>query len=141
MLDVLVGLGLVLKRRQAALVVGAEALVNERHGTITLEVGDRGNGSVDGKLAVVDTQTVTVSVGVGEETRLEDGICGGLDTGDEMGGRERSLLDLGEVVADVLVENDLSNGPERELLVWPDLGKIKDVVAEALGLLCGHGLL
>ena len=51
------------------------------------------------------------------------------------------LLDLGEVVLRVLVKDHLSDGAQRELLVWPDLGQIEDVVAELLGLLSGHGLL
>ena len=51
------------------------------------------------------------------------------------------MLNLSEVVGNVLVQDDLSNGPERELCVWPDLGQVEDVVAELLSLLGSHGLL
>ena len=82
-----------------------------------------------------------MSVRVGEQAGLEDRVGGGLDTGDDMRRRERGLLDLGEVVLHVLVEDELADGAERELRVRPDLGEIEDVVAELLGLLGGHGLL
>jgi len=101
---------------------------------------------------------VAVCVGVGEETRLQDGIGGRLDVGDEMGWCECNLamymmstvtgllvethlLDLGKVVFGVLVKNEFPNGPKGELAVWPDFGKIEDVVAEILSLLRSHGLL
>jgi len=75
----------------AALVVGAAALGNEGSGTIPLEIVDRVERRVDGELLIVDTKTVAMGIGVGEEPRLEDGICGGLDVGNEMRRRESSL--------------------------------------------------
>ena len=84
---------------------------------------------------------VPVSVRVGEETGLKDGVGRGLDTGHKVGWRERGLLDLSEVVVGVLVESDLADGAKRELRVRPDLGQVQDVVPELLGLLGGHGLL
>lgn len=74
-------------------------------------------GSVDWQLLVVDSETVTVGVRVREETGLEDGVGGWLDTGDEMGGGESDLLDLGEVVLRVLVQDELADGAEGELAV------------------------
>ena len=44
-----------------------------------------------------------------------------------MGGVESNLLDLGEVVLCVLVEEELSDLAERELLVGPDVGQVEDV--------------
>jgi hypothetical protein len=77
-------------------VVGSRTLVvTESHQTISLEVGDRVDGSVDGELSVVGTETVSVSVGVREETGLENGIGGRLDTLDEVRRREGNLLNLG----------------------------------------------
>ena len=73
-LDSLVRLGLVRQRDEAALVVRPVALVVERHETVALEVRNWDNGRVNWELLVVDTETVAVSVGVGEETRLEDGV-------------------------------------------------------------------
>jgi hypothetical protein len=75
----------------AALVVGAAALGNVGSGTIPLEVVDRDDRRVDGELLIVDTKTVAMGVGVREEPGLEDGICRGLDVGDEMRRRESGL--------------------------------------------------
>jgi len=57
---------------------------------------------------------------------------------------EGNLLDLGEVVLDVLVQEELSDLAERELTLRPDMGEIEDVdllvLPEVLGLLGSHGL-
>lgn len=79
------------ERTDRALVVGPVALVNKGHSTIALEVVDGDDGSVDGKLLVVDAETVTVGIGVGEETRLKDRVGGGFDVGNEVGRREGGL--------------------------------------------------
>lgn len=84
---------------------------------------------------------MAVGIGIGEETGLEDRVGGGLDVGDEVGGRESDLLDFGKVVLDILVQDELANRAKRELAVRPDLGQVQNVVAEALGLLGSHGLL
>lgn len=52
-----------------------------------------------------------------------------------------NLLDLGEVVLHVLVEDELANGAKRELAMRPDFGQVEHVVAELLGLSGRHGLL
>jgi hypothetical protein len=80
------------QRLDGALVVGPVALVDERHRSIALEVGDGNDRSVDGELLVVGTETVAVGVGVGEETGLEDGVGGRLDIGDHVGGRKGGLM-------------------------------------------------
>ena len=53
-------------------VVRSSSLVEEGHLTVSLEVGHfvRDNRLVDGQLLVVDTNSVSVSVGVREQTRL-----------------------------------------------------------------------
>jgi len=45
-----------------------------------------------------------------------------------------------EVVLNVLVERELSDLPERKLLVRPDLGQIENGVSEVLCLLLSHDL-
>jgi hypothetical protein len=80
------------KRLDGALVVGAIALRNEGGWTVTLEVGNGGHRRVNRKLLVVDTKTVTVGVGIREQTRLEDGVCRRLDVRNQVRGGERSLL-------------------------------------------------
>jgi hypothetical protein len=69
----------------SALIVGAIALVNIGSRSITLEVGHGVEGCVDGQLLVVCSKTVTLGVGVREETGLENGIRRGLDVWDEVG--------------------------------------------------------
>lgn len=50
-----------------------------------------------------------MSIGIGEETSLEHLVGRGFDSGNEMRGRESDLLDLGEIVGGVAVENELSD--------------------------------
>jgi len=62
--------GLVRQRRDRTLIVRPIALANEGHGSITLEIGYGDNRSIHWKLLIVGTETVTVGIGIGEETRL-----------------------------------------------------------------------
>jgi len=140
MLRDVVGVLLVVKSLERRLVIGSRTLIVESGGTISLEVGGLSERSVDGELSVVDTKAVSVSVGVGEETRLENGIGTGLDSRDEVGRREGDLLDLGEVILNVLVEGKLSNRSKRELLLRPGLGQVENVVSELLSLFRSHDL-
>jgi hypothetical protein len=54
---------------------------------------------------------------------------------------ETHLLNFGEVVLGVLVEDELAEGAQWEFGVWPHLGQVEDVVAELLCLLRRHRLL
>jgi hypothetical protein len=110
------------------------------HESITLEVGNGYQGCIDGNLLVVDSQSVSVGVGVGEQSALQDGISTWLDTRYQVRWREGRLLNLGKVVLWVLVQGDLSHWSERVFRVRPDLGKIKDRMSELLCLCLGHGL-
>lgn len=76
----------------AALVVRETALRDVSTRSITLEVDHGDDRSIDRQLLVVDTKTVTVSIGVGEQTRLEDGIGRRFDIWNKMGRREGNLL-------------------------------------------------
>lgn len=106
---------LVLEGLDRRLVVGGVALIVEGSGSVTLEVAGGVERSIDGQLSVVGSETVAVSVGVGEETGLEDRVGGGLDSGNKVRRREGDLLNLGEVVGLVLVERELADGAERVL--------------------------
>ena len=135
-----------LNRVDRGKIVGARALVVESHAAVALEIAAVVCHPVlvNGELLIVDTNTMTVSVGVGEETRLEDRIGGGLHAGWQMRWVESNLLDLGKVVLGVLVEDELANFAERELLLGPDVGQVEDVdfllLPQILGLLGGHDL-
>jgi len=122
--------------------VGSAALVVVGHLTVTLEATDLLGVQVlvDRELLVVGTDSVSVGVGVGEETGLEDRIGRRLNAWYEMGRVEGSLLDLGKVVGYVSVEGELSKLSERVVLVRPDLGQVKDVDLALLGLLGCHDL-
>ena len=132
---------LILKRRDRARVVGSEPLVVVIRRTISMEIGDRNDGFVDRELLVIHAETVAVSVRVREQTGLQDWIRRRLDTRNKVRRREGRLLDLCEVILGVLVEDKLSELAEREVLVGPDLGQVKDVVTEFLSLLRRHSLL
>ena len=67
-------------------------------GAVALEGRVGVQGAVDGDLLVVDAETVALGVGVAEEAGLEHGVDGGFDAGDEVGGGEGELFDVGEVV-------------------------------------------
>ena len=96
--------------------------------------------AVDWDLVVVWTQSVTLSVSVGEKSTLKDRVGRGLLVWNGVGWSEGSLLDLSEVVSWVLVQNQLTDTTQREVLVWPDLGQIEDGEWQLLGLLLSHGL-
>lgn len=120
---------------------GVRAVVAvDGHGAVSLERVEGVEGLVDGDLLVVHTETVAVGIRVGEEAGLQDGVGGGLNAGDQVGGGEGGLLDLGKVVLGVLVEGELAKLAQRHLALRPDLGQVKDVPLELLGLLRGQGL-
>ena len=54
---------------------------------------------------------------------------------------QTNLFNFSEVVQRVLVQDHLADGAEWELCMRPDLGQIKNVVAELLSLLGRHHLL
>jgi hypothetical protein len=112
----------------------------ERHEAIALEVRHWTNWCINRKLVVVDTKSMAVCIRVREETALENWIGRGLHTRNEMRWRERGLFDFSEVVLRILVEHKLADFSKREVLVWPDLGEIENVITELLGLLGSHRL-
>lgn len=74
-----------------ALVVRPVTLRDEGGRSVALEVGNRVEWCVNRQLLIVRTKTVAVCVGVREETRLQDGVGGRLDVGDEVGWCECNL--------------------------------------------------
>lgn len=80
------------KRLNGALVTGAVALRDKGEWTITLEVGDRGHGRIDRQLLVVDADSVTLSVRISEQARLQDGVCSRLDVRDQVRRGKGSLV-------------------------------------------------
>jgi len=110
-------------------VVGARALVEERHAAIALKVRHAVIDArcVNRQLLVVHADAMTVCVWVRKEARLQDWVRGGLDTWGKMRGVEGYLLYFCEVVFGVLVEGEFADFSEGELFVWPDVGEVEDV--------------
>lgn len=131
----------VLERLERRGVVGERAVVAvDSHGTISDEGRVDVVGAVDGDLLEVGTESMSGGVGVGEESRLQNRVGRSLPAGDSVRRRESSLLGLGEVVVNVLVESELAESSQREVSVGPDLGEVKDGPLELLSLLGGADL-
>ena len=122
------------------------ALVVICHGAITLKVRKlvRYLWRIDGKLLVVGTDAMAVGIRIGKETRLQDWVCGWLNPWRHMRWAESNLLDFCEIVFDVLVQEELSDLAKRELLLRPNVRKIKYVdfllLPELLSFLWSHRL-
>jgi hypothetical protein len=103
-------------------------------------VADRRLRAVDGEHLVVGADAVAVGIGVGEDAALKHLVGGEADAGDDVGGAEAGLLDLGEVVLGVAVEFEDADVDERVVLVRPDLGEIEGVPTVGFGVFLGHDL-
>ena len=133
--------GLILQGTKSGGVVRVGAVVAlDVHVAVTVPGAEGLERAVNGDLLVVTAETVAVGIRVGEETGLEDGVGGRLDTGDHVGRREGGLLDFCEVVLRVTIEGELSEAAEGHFGLRPDLGEVEDVPAELLGLFGGEHL-
>jgi hypothetical protein len=110
-------------------VVGARALVEERHAAIALEVRHAVIDArcVNRQLLIIHADAMTVCVWVRKETGLQDWVGGGFDTWGKMRWVEGYLLDFCEVVFGVFVEGEFAHFSEGELFVGPDVGEVEDV--------------
>lgn len=124
------------------LVVGGGSLVAiNAHRAVSLVVGDSGSErAVDGDLVIVGSESVSVGVGVGEESALEHSVVGGLNAWNHVAWGEGGLLGLGEVVLGVAVQHQLADWEARVISVRPDLGHIEDVPLVVGGIGFGHDL-
>lgn len=123
-------------------VVDLRALVAvDTHRPISDIVGDASFvGAVDGNLFVVSAKAVAMSVGVREETALEHLVEGRFNAGNEVRGREGSLLSLSVEVLGVFVENELAYRNERVVPVRPHFSDIEHVKAIVDCIFLGHHL-
>ncbi len=92
-------------RSDGRLIIRRIALGVISGGAVALEVDHRYYGDVNGQLLIIDPKTVTLSIRVREQPRLQ------------------------------------ANGAQRVLGMWPNLGQVKNIVPELLGLLWRHCLL
>lgn len=77
---------------EATLVVREATLRDVCSRSITLEVDDGNNRSIDRQLLIVGTKTMTVSIRVREKTGLKNGVSRRFNVRNEMGGRKGNLL-------------------------------------------------
>jgi hypothetical protein len=102
-----------------ALVVRPVTLRDERGRSVALEVGNRVEWSVNRQLLIVRAKTMAVCVGVREETRLQDGIGGRFDVGDEMRWCECNLaMYMMSAITDLLADGGNSPARSRRSNFW-----------------------
>ena len=78
--------------------------------SITLEVDDGNNRSIDGQLLIVGAKTMTVSIRVGEKTGLKNGVGRRFNVRNEMGRRKGNLL---WEESDMMINSNLRGVPAR----------------------------
>lgn len=118
--------------------VGAVVAIDS-HSAITLEGVECFERSIDRNLLVVGSKTMTMGIRVREESGLEDRVDGGLNTRHQVRRRKGNLFNFRKIVLRILVEGEFAKLPEGHVLLWPDLGQVKDVPAELLCFLrCKH---
>jgi hypothetical protein len=76
----------------ATLVVREATLRDVCSRSITLEVDDGNNRSIDRQLLIVGTKTMTMGIRVREKTGLKDGVGRRFNVRNEMGRRKGDLL-------------------------------------------------
>jgi hypothetical protein len=83
---------------------------------------------VDGELGEIGSpQAGELSVEIGKQARLHEGIIGGLDARDQISGMKGNLLGLGEVVGRVSIEGHLADQLHRRQLLRDELGGIQKI--------------
>ena len=89
---------------------------------------------------MVNAQAVALRVAVREEPSLQHLVGREADAGHDVGGVERRLLDLGEVVFGVAVQLHHAHLDQRVVLVRPHLGEVERMVRHLLGVQLRHHL-
>ncbi len=97
------------------------------HRAVLVVAVDGRLGLVDRQLEIVGADPVTVRVRVAEQPPEQHLVRAGADPANEIGGLERRLLHLGEVVLRVAVEHHPPHRDRRVVAMRPDLGQIERV--------------
>ncbi|EEQ41638.1 peroxisomal catalase [Clavispora lusitaniae ATCC 42720] len=110
------------------------------HDTIShVRVEHAGDRTVDWDSSVVGSQSVSVSVCIREQSRLQHWVSGRFHVWHGVGRRECRSFDLSKVVLGVFVQGELTETAQGVILVWPDLCQVKDREWSLLGSLSSHG--
>jgi hypothetical protein len=91
------------------------------------EMNDRPLDPINTNLLPIDTQTSYLGVEIREIAALEEGIVAEPDPGYNMGRAKRDLFHFREELVNLAIENEFSNGLQRDKLLRPNLGCIKNV--------------
>src|SRR5712671_5113642 len=123
------------------LVIGIRIWVAcEPHGTVGVVSVHGAARLVDWKLIRVDADAVAVRIGVGEDARLQHLVRRMADAGHNVCGRERGLLDFGEIILGIAVELEHADLDQRVILVRPNFGKVEGVVPVLADIALRHDL-
>ncbi len=127
---------------RGALVVRAVLLGYERSSTSTLVISNCDTRCIARELLMINSETVTLGIGIDEETSLEEGIGRRLNVRNHVGRCESqleylqhrdvsqatkipNLLNLVEVVLGIPVQDELADRSKRKFPVGPDFGDIE----------------
>lgn len=111
------------------------------HGSVSLPIRHFSSvGAVDGYLFIIGSQSVPMSVRVGEESCLEHFIKGRLYARDQVAWAECRLFNVLEVVLGVAIEDELADFDSRVVGMRPYLGDVEDVPFVFVAICLRHDL-
>jgi len=112
------------------------------HGTVTNVVGSHAGTvrAVNRDLLVVGSKSVTVGIGIVQETALQHLVHGWFNAWHQVGWSEGNLLSLSVVVSRVPVKGDCTNWDQGIITMGPDLGDIEDIESVVQSVFFWHGL-
>src|SRR5712692_9990491 len=91
-------------------VVGLRAVIAvEAHGAVAIVGVHRALRLVDGQAVVVNAEAVAVRVGIGNKARLQHFVGREAHAGDDVARFERGLLDFGEIIFGIAIEDEFAN--------------------------------
>ena len=123
------------------LVIGIRIRVAcEPHGTIGVVSVHGAARLVDGKLIRIDADAIAVRVRIGEDPRLQHLVRRMTDAGYDIGGRERGLLDLSEIIFGIAVQLENADLDQRIIPVRPYFGEVERVVPVLADVALRHDL-
>ncbi len=120
-------------RRRAEVAVGP-------HLAVAVIAQERALRRVHRDVVEVDAETVALRIAVGEQPALQHFVRREAYAGNNVGRRERGLLDLGEKVVGPAVELHHADFDQRIVGLRPDLGHVEGIVLVGAGLGLAHDL-
>ena len=110
------------------------------HQTIAMEAVNRAAGSINRDEVMIDSQTVTLGITVGEKPALQHLIRRETDTRHDIGRIESRLFNIGKIVFRIAVKFQDTYLNQGIILVIPDLGQVKGIVRHFGGIFFRHDL-